>query len=279
MPVTRGAWYRADLRLALKAEPVYAELITLIRQLLQVHADETGWRIGTSSAWLWVFCGLGATVYTIRTSRGHEVVLDILGKEFRGYLTSDGALTYDAAALSTWLKQKCLAHILRNLKALSADKVAGHVALAEAVTAVLKDALALRRQRGELAVEAYVEAAAGIERRLDDLIGENYSDADDDGARMVRHLAKHRAHLLPFLYEPGLEPTNNAAERELRPGVITRKIGGCNRTAAGAQAHAVLASIGATCRKRGIPVLDFLVQVQRASGPPPSIVAATPVPT
>jgi hypothetical protein len=95
---------------------------------------------------------------------------------------------------------------------------------------------------------------------------------------MARHLTKHRAHLLPLLYVEGLEPTNNEAEREPRPGVITRKIGSCNRTAQGAQAHAVLASIGATCRKRGIPVLDFLVHIQRATDHTPSILSATPKP-
>ena len=55
------------------------------------------------------------------------------------------------------------------------------------------------------------------------------------------------------------------AERALRPAVITRKVGGCNRTPEGAHAHAVLASIGATCRQRGIPVLDFLVRLQRVA--------------
>lgn len=279
MPVERSTWYRADIRLAKRAKPVYAELIALIRQLIQVHVDKTSWRIGTDSAWLWVFCGLGATVYTIRTSRGHEVVLDILGEEFRGYLTSDGLLTYDAAALAKWLKQKCLAHILRNLKELSADKVVAHVALAEGVTAVLKDALALKRRRAELASDTYAEATAAIEQRLDTLIAEHLSAADDDGARMARHLTKHRAALFPFLYADGIEPTNNAAERELRPAVITRKVGGCNRTATGAEAHAILASIGATCRKRGIPVLDFLVRLQRSTDGAPSILSATPAPT
>ena len=279
MPVARATWYRADMRLADRAGAVYAELIDLVRQLAQVHVDETGWRIGTLGAWLWVFCGTGVTVYTIRTSRGHEVVLDILGREFRGYLTSDGLLTYDAAALAQWLKQKCLAHILRRLKELAADQVATHVALAEGVTAVLKDALALHRQRADLDAETYAEAAAAIERRLDRLIADHHSDADDDAARMARHLAKHRAHLLPFLYVTGLQPTNNEAERGLRPGVITRKVGGCNRTEEGAQAHSALASIGATCRKRRIPVLDFLVELQRASDDHiPSIVTATPDP-
>jgi hypothetical protein len=275
----RSGIYRADMRLAARASPVYAELVELVRQLAQVHVDETGWRIGALSAWLWVFCGSGITVYTIRTSRGHEVVLDILGQSFRGYLTSDGLLTYDAAALSGWLKQKCLAHILRRLKELSASQRAAHVALATGLTAVLRDALELARQRDELDGLAYAEAAKAIEQRLDTLIAEHLSEADDDGARMARHLNKHRMHLLPFLHVAGLAATNNEAERELRPGVVTRRAGRCNRTEAAAAAHAVLASIGATCRRRGIPVLDFLVQLQRSTNGVPSIAAATPAPS
>lgn len=272
----RSSIYRADLRLAARASPVYGELIELVRQLAQVHVDETGWRIGTLSTWLWVFCGQAVTVYTIRGSRGHEVVLDILGHQFRGYLTSDGLMTYDAAALSDWLKQKCLAHILRRLKELSASRQMAHVALASGLTAVLRDALELARRRDELDGRTYAEAVAAVEARLDALIAEHLSEADDDGARMARHLRKHRAHLLPFLYVDGLAATNNEAERELRPGVVTRRAGRCNRTDEGAKAHAVLASIGATCRRRGIPVIDFLVQLQRATGAAPSIAAATP---
>jgi len=276
MRVGRSGLHRADMRLAARAGPVYAELVEAVRVLAQVHVDETGWRIGTLTAWLWVFCGRDVTVYTIRTSRGHEVVIDVLGREFRGILTTDGLITYDANALADWLKQKCLAHLLRRLKVLSASRQAAHLALAKGLTSVLKDALALGRQRGTLEGPSYDGAAAAIERRLDQLVAAHLSDADDDGARMARHLSKHRDHLLRFLYHAGIEPTNNTGERDLRPGVITRKIGGCNRTDAGAQAHAVLASVSATCRKRGIPVIDFLVQLQRATDALPSIVSATP---
>ena len=276
MTFTRGGLYRADMRLAARAGPVYRELIELVRQLAQVHVDETGWRIGTLSAWLWVFCGREVTVYTIRKSRGHEVVIDILGRTFRGILTTDGLMTYDAAALADWLKQKCLAHILRHLKALAASDSTAHRVLGTEMTSVLKDALALGRQRCQLAAADYAAAAAHIEQRLDKLIADYPVDGDDDGARMVRHLTKHRDHLLRFLYVAGVEPTNNDAERGLRPGVITRKVGPCNRTEQGADAHSVLASIGATCRKQGIPVIDFLIRLQRATDDLPSIVSATP---
>jgi len=278
LPASRSGLFKADMRLAARATPVYRELIELVRQASQVHADETGWRIGALSAWLWVFTSREVTVYTIRTSRGHEVVLEMLGCRFKGYLTSDGLLTYDAAALADFLKQKCLAHILRRLSTLSASQKQAHVALAEATTPMFRDALALARRRAELDPGTYAQAAAAIEQRLDAIVAAYATDADDDGARMARHLAKHRQHLLPFLYVDGLEATNNQAERDLRPGVITRKTGGCNRTQTGAEAHATLASIGATCRKRRIPVLQFLIDIQRSLDHAPSIAAPTPVP-
>ena len=55
LQVSRSGWCQADQRLAETARPVYQELIEVIRRSSVVHADETGWRIGTLSAWLWVF--------------------------------------------------------------------------------------------------------------------------------------------------------------------------------------------------------------------------------
>ena len=144
------------------------------------------------------------------------------------------------------------------------------------MTTVLRQALELARLGDEVDERTFAEAAAAIEYRLDELINAHQSDAIDDRGRMARHLNKHRARLLPFLYDERIEPTNNAAERGLRPGVITRKVGGCNRSDEGANAHAVLASIGATCRQRGVPVLDFLIKLQRSIDSAPSIVAASP---
>ena len=40
------------------------------RRAVVVHADETGWRIGTLNAWLWVFTNQDTTVYLIRSGEG-----------------------------------------------------------------------------------------------------------------------------------------------------------------------------------------------------------------
>ncbi|HUG33139.1 MAG TPA: transposase, partial [Anaerolineales bacterium] len=75
LQVSRSGWCQADQKLARTARPVYEELLAAIRQCSVVNADETGWRIGTLSAWLWVFTHPEVTVYTIRANRSSDVVL------------------------------------------------------------------------------------------------------------------------------------------------------------------------------------------------------------
>jgi transposase len=279
LQVTRSGWYQADMRVAEQARPVYEELIETLRQSVVVHADETGWRIGTLSAWLWVFTNREATVYTIRRSRGHEVVVDILGQEFPGILVSDCFLAYDHHELASWLKQKCVGHLLRTLSEMEASKTRGAVRFARQATALLQEAIQLKAEKPGLLPEVFVERAAGLEERLDALIHERRRFTDPDNARFAKRLRKHRPHLLRFLYVDGLDATNNQAERMLRPAVITRKTTGCNRTDGGAEAHAILASVLATCHQRAIPILDFLVKLQRASENPPPLGPPQPAPT
>jgi transposase len=61
-----------------------------------------------------------------------------------------------------------------------------------------------------------------------------------------------------FLHEPGVEPTNNAAERVLRPAVIARKVSQCSKNQRGAESFAALASLCQTLRQRGIGLVDGL---------------------
>lgn len=270
--VTRGAWQQADQRLAWQAQPIYEGLVEALRACTVVYGDETGWRIGALSAWLWVFTNQKITVYTIKTSRGHEVALNILGKEFKGILVSDCFLAYDHHDLEDWLKQKCLGHLLKDLKELTETKVRGAVRFAREVKDLLQSALALKTQKSCLSAENYVQQACTLEARLDELIDAKRQLTDPDNLRFAKRLRKHRKHVLRFLYVDELDATNNLAERQLRPAVITRKTNGCNRTNDGAQAHAILGSVLATCRQQSIPVVEYLVKLQKFGETPPSLV-------
>jgi len=266
LPVSRGGLCQADARLAKQAQPVYAELIDLIRQSAVAYADETGWRIGILAAWLWVFTNRDLTVYTIAPSRGHEVVVQILGEAFAGILVSDCFTAYDHQALADWLKQKCIGHLLNDLSELNESKTGGAVRFVRDVTGVLRAALTLRDRKPTLAPADFAAQAAQLEAQLDALIDTRRQLTDADNLRFAKRLRKHRQHLLRFLYVDGLDATNNQAERMLRPAVITRKTSGCNRTDGGAQTHSILASVLTTCRQQGFSILDSLVKIQRNVG-------------
>jgi transposase len=243
-----------------------------LEQMVQQLQEETGWRIGTLSAWLWVFTHRDLTVYTIRANRSSDVVLDILGDHFPGILTSDGHLAYDDRRLKDWLKQKCLSHLLKDLKEMNETKIGRALQFARQATSLLQEALALKREKPTLASRIFSQRARALEERLDLLIASSRRFSDPDNARFAKRLRKHRPHLLRFLYVDDLEPTNNLAERMLRPAVITRKTNGCNRTKDGAAAHSILSSVLVTCHQQSIPVLDYLVQLQQFGSTPPSLV-------
>jgi transposase len=275
LKATSSGLCQSNGRLAKKAEPVYKELVEAIRSCASVHADETGWRIGVLSCWLWVFTSENITVYTIDERRSHEVVVEILGKEFKGVLVDDCFMAYDHKALSCWLQQKCFSHFLHQLSSLEKEKTRGAVRFPRAMAALLREALALRDQKSKLTDSTYRLRLRKLEARLDRLISKRRRFTDPDNARFAKRLRKQRRHLLTFMRLDGVEATNNRAERALRPAVIIRKTGGCNRSESGAKTHAVLASLLVTLKQQGRDGLGYLASVLTAPADPPKLL---PVP-
>ena len=106
------------------------------------------------------------------------------------------------------------------------------------------------------------------------MVTKTYSSSNT--AQMIlpgQHIAEFEAQLRER------DATNNQAERQLRPAVITRKTTACNRTDEGAETHAILSSVLATCHQRNGAILDFPTELQRALGNPPSLIPPQPAPT
>jgi transposase len=72
---------------------------------------------------------------------------------------------------------------------------------------------------------------------------------------------------LDFLHDAEVPPTNNHAEQMLRPAVITRKVGGCNKSLGGALVHGILASIMVSCQRQGKRFLDLARRLWQSSAP------------
>jgi transposase len=256
--VTAASLVRSSQRLGRLGRPSYDALVVAARHSAVQHVDETGWKIGGRSAWLWVFADAHATLYRIRPSRGHEVVVEVLGEDYQGVLVSDCFLAYDPL---NFTKSKCAAHLLKRCSEVEQSKSRGAVRFSRRVAALLRRAMALKRRRGTISDHGYAVLRGKLHAELDRLLAGTYTDPDN--ARLAKLLCKHRASVLGFLDHDGVAATNNLAEQEVRPAVIARKLSAGNRTEAGAEAHAVLASLLRTYRRQGRSILEGLTTLLR----------------
>jgi transposase len=104
-----------------------------------------------------------------------------------------------------------------------------------------------------------------IESRLDRLLAHNYTEPDH--RRLTGRVLKHRDPLFTFLYVNEVDPTNNAAERAIRPAVIARKLSAGNRSPEGAETHSILASLAATARQHGANLVEAVRDLLRNRDP------------
>jgi transposase len=257
--VCPAAFIRAEQRLAQLAKPTFDLLIDALRKSHVVHADETGWRVGKHNAWLWVFSSKQATVYAIRTgagARGHQVPEEILGADFNGYLIVDGLASYDVLDVA---KGRCNAHLLRRCKKVHDQVPTREQAHIDALSMLLKEAIDLASRRDEFSPEDYGRRVQDIEDRLDAWLEANLErrTLSVELNCMDQHIRSHRGEWLLFLHDSAVPPTNNHAEQMLRPSVITRKVGGCNKNLMGALVHSILSSLMVTCHRQGKRFLDL----------------------
>ncbi len=110
-----------------------------------VYPDETGWREGGYSVWLWVFTNRSETVYSIQPGRGYAEASEVLGEGFVGVLVADGWAPYQKFEEAT--HQTCLAHLLRRCEELLEKATGGAVRFPRAVKEILQAALGARDQR------------------------------------------------------------------------------------------------------------------------------------
>jgi transposase len=278
LSVCPAALVRAEQRLTQLAHPTYDLLIDALRQADVVHADETGWRINSVNAWLWVFSNDNVTVYAIRSglgARGHGVPEDILGPDFDGRLIVDGLATY---TVLDYKKGQCNAHLLRRAKKEHEKASSREKAHLDLLIALIQDAIALAERRTKVSDANYQRQAWAMEDRLVDWLSNLPPNPSDDLSRLADHIQKHLTEWLAFLFDPNVPPTNNHAERMLRPAVITRKVGGCNKTLLGSLVHSVLSSIMTTCKQRGQKFLDLARKLWQGREPQAIPIPAKPIP-
>jgi transposase len=265
LEVSRSALCRAMTRLGKKAEPTYQELQSAVRHSLVNRLDETGWRVAGHLEWLWVCVSEQVTVYAILPGRGFAQAASILGPDYVGFLNHDGWRPYYQFVDA--FHQTCLSHLIRRCQEMIETASRAAARFPQAVLELLGEGLTLRDRYAEQEISTHgLHVATGrIVASMDQLLAKTFRDPAN--RRLAKHLSHEEPWLFTFLHCPGIEATNNAAERALRPAVVARKTWGGNRTANGAQTQQILLSILTTCRQQGKDSFERITKLFRSPTP------------
>ena len=276
LTIGRATSCRSMLRTARLVEPAVAEIHQQIRGSPYVVPDETGWRIGGSSAWLHVAVGESETVVQVERSRGHEALAGLIGFDYAGRLIHDGFRAYDV--FSRAVHQQCLTHLSKRCRELIETAKRGAVRFPRAVQALLRRGLAIRDRfaAGKLSLQALPWWRTRLTNLLSDLVGPVKTHAAND--TFAKFLERHVDEIFTFLtplaattrkgttYEL-LPAANYLGEQAIRPAVVNRKVWGGNRTDRGATAQSALSTIVLTTLQRAIDPLTWLQCLRQSQRP------------
>ncbi len=259
-----------------------------VRHSRVVHADETGWREEGQNGYVWSFSTpQGERLYEYNKSRAGEIPKGILGfgSQFKGVLCSDFYCGYNSYSGE---HQRCWTHLLRDIHALKEEHPDNeavmewakgvHDMYVQANQLLLPNELGpptdeeavqhphKHRQRQRL-YERLVEQACRL--------GHKYAGAKEHRSHpchaLCKRLLRHQDELFHFVLVPGLSPSNNLAERSVRPVVVSRKVSGGTQSPRGSQTRMTLASLLGTWRAKHINPFDMCLALlsQPQPAPPP----------
>jgi hypothetical protein len=230
----------------------YERIKEQMKELKNCHYDDTGQRVNGMNRWLWIFISNEVMLYYTSKSRSKKVVVEILGDDYDGVTVQDFYPSYDKAP---GLKQKCWSHLITDARDLAEKKKPPHDAkeFHEGLQQIYKDAKEAVKQLSTEEERSSVYAAFVDRLKIFATRGWQHYDVK----RLAKRALKYSSELFTFILMPGVEPTNNCAERALRPCVVQNKIWGCHRTDAGAKNRDILMSVIGTMKLQGKSILSF----------------------
>jgi transposase len=258
------------------AEPM-AEARAYVQQQPAADLDETGWREGQQRAWLWTAVTEWVTVFVVRASRGGKVAQELLGERFWGWLVTDRWSAY--TWYPPWRRQVCWAHLRRDIEAMIARGGRSRE-MGEALQVHARQMFQWwhRVREGTWAHRTFASSMwpvrQEVERRLE--AGHTCGVPKTEGT--CRELLKLRQALWTFVRHEGVEPTNNAAERAIRPGVLWRKGSFGTQSAEGSRFVEAMMTVVATLKQQHRNVLAYVTAACEAAlcGQPAPSLLPTP---
>jgi transposase len=238
-----------------------------------VHMDETGWREANHKAWLWVAATSCVTTFCIRRSRAGKVAKEMLGETFNGVLNSDRWSAYNWVPVGS--RQLCWSHLLRDFQAF-VERGGESQRIGEAILAQSKSMFQWwRRVRdGTMERAIFQTKMESVQQQVSQLLRQGAAGDHDKTAGTCRDILKREQALWTFVRVPGVVPTNNLGERQVRHGVLWRKMCFGTQSDAGSRFAERIMSVIATLKQQQRNLLDYLTEACDAANwgrPAPSL--------
>jgi transposase len=254
------------------AQPV-AEARAYVQSQPAVNQDETGWKEGVEKAWLWVAATPLVTVFLVALHRSSAVAKQILGEHFAGILNSDRWSAYN------WLdnrqRQLCWAHLQRDFQAF-VERSGSSQPIGEALLTQAKLMFEgwYHLREGTWSRLGFQKYMLPIRQRVVELLRQGAACDHPSTAGSCRDILKREEALFTFVDVEGVEPTNNLAERQIRPGVLWRKGSFGTQSEAGSRFVERIMTVVSTLKQQNRNVLEYLTEACEAANwgrPAPSL--------
>ena len=245
------------------AAPVEAAR-TYVQAQEVAHLDETSWRQGDKRAWLWVAVTSWVTVFVVRLSRGGQAARELLGERFSGLLVTDRYSAYNWYPVR-W-RQLCWAHLLRDFEAMR-DRGGCSAEIGNALLAQAHQMFTWwhRVREGTLKRATFRSYMTPLRREVERLLEAGSRCGVPKTAGTCQDILKRREALWTFVQVAGVEPTNNTAERSIRPGVLWRKGSFGTQSTAGSRFVESMMTVVATLKQQQRNVLEYLTTACEAA--------------
>lgn len=243
--------------------PAVTEAAEYVRQQPTVHADETGWREGRRRAWLWIAATAAVTVFVIHARRGAVAARRLLDG-IKGVLVTDRWSAYSGWELAR--RQLCWAHLRRDFQFMAErNTTAARIGKELIRTQRLIFRCWHRVRDGTLSRTTFGRKIAPLRLRVEGLLKQGVACHDAKVSGMCREILAVQHAMWTFVRLDGVEPTNNLAERGLRPAVLWRKTSFGTHSEAGSRFVERMMSAVITLKQQGSNILDYLAQASEAA--------------
>lgn len=254
--------------------PAYEELAAQLPAEPVLGIDESPTKEARLKSWLWTFVASAYTLFALRTTRAATVLQELLTDAFDGVVNCDRAKMYWKIGWPQW----CWAHLKRDFQGLIDHPDHQVKRLGRDLMRPTRELFRqwARCRDGTITRAEMQRLLWPIRQEIDSLLLRGVFSGNDKLVGMCAGLYDHRDWLWTFLEVEGVEPTNNASERALRPAVIWRKLSFGTQSAHGSRFVETILTVVETCHRQSRNSFEYLtaaIQARFAGQPAPSLVA------